>query len=180
MWENRKGKRLISLTKIILREGDCEWTCLSPATYLKLSLENYKLLSVCTSYLNNSLCLVFKFLKNSEVLTHFFSDVQCWLCQRRRTIFLVMTERTSKCPIAKAIFWPIQDVPLLVWNPRGGPRAETDMSVVIQCLFTSADLVSGFRNTFCFSSEDDFSNFPNIILILQMFLHLSGTAYTSV
>lgn len=56
-------------------------------------------------------------------------------------------ERTRKCRIAKEIFWPIWDVPLLVWKPRGGPRAKTGMSVVMLCLFTSADLVRGFRHT---------------------------------
>lgn len=70
--KNRKGKHTVSLTKIILGEGDCEWTCLSPATYLKWSLENDKLLSVCISYLTNSLCLVLKFLKESEVFFNTF------------------------------------------------------------------------------------------------------------
>lgn len=66
-------------------------------------------------------------------------------------------------------------------KPREGPRAETDMSVVVLCLFTSADLVRGFKDTFCFSSENEFSNFPKTIIpILQMFLHFSVTADASV
>lgn len=57
---------------------------------------------------------------------------------------------TRKCLIAKAISWPIWDVPLLIWKPRGGPRADSDISVVILCLFTLAELVREFKTRFAF------------------------------